>query len=469
MRVINEERAEIATKAFKSVPDYFVTLGHQRGVDLIEVRPCSSAVSRERLTYLNAHLPTRMGQESHDSRRATSGVDRPIPMTANCATPVSGSSIARMRSSSRPPDCRDVSAKVLTTSARARRGLETLFLARLLENTIERILEAPGDAWKRRLTRQLERPVLSRRRRDRHVLQDGQRFGALWIDCRRVAGRRLRQARCCEIPVRTLIDPGFDGGDLLRGERAVHRHGRLLEVGDPAIQSALIGLPRNNRGAVVQPAAHLEYRRHDDGRPADSRPIRRTLRLLLDCVTYLDCHPTWRAVAHHESTGRVQEYKLAIRPSVQSAELVSDLSDNSAIPQTRVTTVLPTATGSRLDELWQHCGFAPGLVERSRRFLVELFGPGSNRTGNHELSSREFFRELLEAIESVLHPRGFIPADARLGGTALPCSRAVGREQRCNSHTREENSHTRLDRAISVVLHLRILRARVFDHRGGCV
>jgi len=51
--------------------------------------------------------------------------------------------------------------------------------------------------------------------------------------------------------VGALIDPGFDEGNLLRGERAVQRHRRLLEASDPAIQSALIRFARDNRRAAV--------------------------------------------------------------------------------------------------------------------------------------------------------------------------------------------------------------------------
>jgi hypothetical protein len=53
------------------------------------------------------------------------------------------------------------------------------------------------------------------------------------------------------VPVSPLIDPRFDGGDLLRGERALHRHRGLLESGDSTIQPALLRAAGDDGRALV--------------------------------------------------------------------------------------------------------------------------------------------------------------------------------------------------------------------------
>ena len=48
-----------------------------------------------------------------------------------------------------------------------------------------------------------------------------------------------------------LIDPGFDCGDLLVAEPAVHRHGWPFETGDSPVQPAFFRLAGDNRCALV--------------------------------------------------------------------------------------------------------------------------------------------------------------------------------------------------------------------------
>src|SRR5262249_30636800 len=49
------------------------------------------------------------------------------------------------------------------------------------------------------------------------------------------------------IPMRTLIDPRFDRGNLVAGELAIHRHGWPFEARDAPVQSAFLCFAWNNR------------------------------------------------------------------------------------------------------------------------------------------------------------------------------------------------------------------------------
>ena len=58
--------------------------------------------------------------------------------------------------------------------------------------------------------------------------------------------------RCGAIPVRALVDPILNGGDLLGSERAAsQRHLRLLEPGHQSVQAALRGFAGNDDSAMV--------------------------------------------------------------------------------------------------------------------------------------------------------------------------------------------------------------------------
>ena len=124
-----------------------------------------------------------------------------------------------------------------------RRRFEALVLTRSFEEPIDRILERDRHVGNGRLHRQLEGPVVSRRGRDVHVFERG--------ECTCAIKRRRRRAGNGLVPVSPLIDPRFDGGNLLRRERALHRHRGLLESGDSTIQAALLRAARNNRHTLI--------------------------------------------------------------------------------------------------------------------------------------------------------------------------------------------------------------------------
>jgi hypothetical protein len=61
----------------------------------------------------------------------------------------------------------------------------------------------------------------------------------------------------------SLVDPGFDEGNVLGGElRAFEGHGRLFETGDATIQSALLRPAGDNRNAMVAAAKRTVSRAH---------------------------------------------------------------------------------------------------------------------------------------------------------------------------------------------------------------
>ena len=64
-------------------------------------------------------------------------------------------------------------------------------------------------------------------------------------------GNRSRSGGCRIIPRGALLDPLFQGGDLLGAELAVHGHGGLFQAAHQAEQAAVLGFSGHQRGAVL--------------------------------------------------------------------------------------------------------------------------------------------------------------------------------------------------------------------------
>jgi len=97
-----------------------------------------------------------------------------------------------------------------------------------------------GNLWYRSLLGKLERPILARAGRELVTFQRGQGI--------RGGGGGAT------VPMGTVVDPITNGRDLGGAQCvAFHRHRRLDEPGDGAVEPAVLGTPGHDRGAAVAP------------------------------------------------------------------------------------------------------------------------------------------------------------------------------------------------------------------------
>ena len=155
-------------------------------------------------------------------------VDEPLPGAALGV----GQERLHLLAGGRQADQVEIGAPQQRQAVGPRRGGQAGVLPRGFEEAVDRVIERLRGRH-RRLPRVPERPVVAGARRQLVVLERGQRVG----------GRR----HLAGVPVRPLVDPGADRGELRVAQRiAGHRHGGLVETGHHPEQEAVLGPPRHD-------------------------------------------------------------------------------------------------------------------------------------------------------------------------------------------------------------------------------